>query len=284
MAGRAGDRTTVGGCVVIAPQLALYYQATGRFLVSSYGSLGLQLHVAASLGRAVQRSEGTVLLVAAAAGGACGIRLRSAARTERAFLAGTAVVLVANTYLIASWWDWQFGGSYGHRGFVDGFPIFAIGLAGVLPVGSGVSNSAVVVTICATVAIALSVVQMLQYWNRVMPMSRHDVGSLSRRLPAPAVMRRSHAVGAVAIAVLVAILFWLRDPAWLATVDGFRTWQTEADSEVPMDRRAMRRFSSHPRPRRSDPDTDGRRAGKAGRSSSRSAIDDRQRRPGVADR
>ncbi|HEX2454570.1 MAG TPA: hypothetical protein VHI99_12775, partial [Vicinamibacterales bacterium] len=39
------------------------------------------------------------------------------------------IFLTVNTYLIASWWDWQFGGSYGHRGFVDSLPLLAIGLA-----------------------------------------------------------------------------------------------------------------------------------------------------------
>ena len=84
---------------------------------------------------------------------------------------GGLLFLVANTYLIASWWDWQFGGSYGHRGFVDGFPIFAIGLAGFFQWAAASATRRSLVTICATVAIALSVVQMIQYWNRVMPMS-----------------------------------------------------------------------------------------------------------------
>ena len=84
---------------------------------------------------------------------------------------GSMLFLVANTYLIASWWDWQFGGSYGHRGFVDGFPIFAIGLAGFFQWAAASATRRSLVTICATVAIALSVVQMIQYWNRVMPMS-----------------------------------------------------------------------------------------------------------------
>ena len=39
--------------------------------------------------------------------------------------------MVLDTYLIASWWDWQFGASYGHRGFIDVLPLLAFGLAAV---------------------------------------------------------------------------------------------------------------------------------------------------------
>ena len=53
--------------VVITPQLAIYYQATGRVFVSSYGELSFDVPLAASLGRSLQRAEGTVLLVAASA-------------------------------------------------------------------------------------------------------------------------------------------------------------------------------------------------------------------------
>ena len=48
--------------------------------------------------------------------------------SARAFLLPAAAVLAADTYVIASWWDWQFGGSYGHRGFIDLYPILALGL------------------------------------------------------------------------------------------------------------------------------------------------------------
>ena len=36
------------------------------------------------------------------------------------------LVLVLNTYLIASWWCWWYGGSYGNRAFIDSYPFFAL--------------------------------------------------------------------------------------------------------------------------------------------------------------
>ena len=157
------------GLIVVAPQLALYYQATGRFLVSSYGSLGFNFAAPQIFGVLFSVQKGVFfwspLLLAALAGLLLGAGL---ARNVRP---GGLLFLVANTYLIASWWDWQFGGSYGHRGFVDSFPLFAIGLAGFLRWAAASAPRRSAVTVCVTMAVALSMVQMIQYWNRVMPMS-----------------------------------------------------------------------------------------------------------------
>jgi hypothetical protein len=105
------------------------------------------------------------LLLAAVAGFALGSRKTSP------FVVGAAVVLLLDTYLIASWWDWQFGASYGHRGFIDVLPLLSVGLAAFFEWGAaGMGRKAVVVTL-ASAAVGLSMFQMLQYWNGVMPMS-----------------------------------------------------------------------------------------------------------------
>jgi len=92
------------------------------------------------------------------------------------------VVLAVHTYVIASWWDWQFGASYGHRGFVDVYPVLALGLASAFARAASASTrsprsgqavpwrraalTAAVIALCA-----LSIFQMLQYWHGVMPMA-----------------------------------------------------------------------------------------------------------------
>ena len=105
------------------------------------------------------------LLLAALAGLLLGPGLARAVRL------GGLLFLIANTYLIAAWWDWQFGGSYGHRGFVDVLPLFAIGLAAFFHWAAASASRRSTVAIAVTVAVALSVVQMIQYWNHVIPMS-----------------------------------------------------------------------------------------------------------------
>jgi hypothetical protein len=153
---------------VIVPQLALYYGATGRLLVSSYGSLGFDFTSPHVLGVLFSVQKGlffwSPILLLAVAG------LLVARGTARAFALPSLLFLAANTYLVASWWDWQFGASYGHRGFVDSLPMFSIGLAAVYArATSRFARCAITAIACA--AVALSVIQMLQYWNGVLPFS-----------------------------------------------------------------------------------------------------------------
>jgi hypothetical protein len=160
--------TVVAGAVML-PQLLIYHDATGRFLVSSYGSLGFTFASPHLWGVLFSVQKGlffwSPLLLAALAGFALGDR------TKLPFLSGTVIVLLLDTYLIASWWDWQFGGSYGHRGFVDVLPLFAFGLAGCFEWCAATSRRRAVATMVTSAAVALSVVQMLQYWNGVLPIS-----------------------------------------------------------------------------------------------------------------
>jgi hypothetical protein len=159
----------ITGLVVIAPQLALYYQATGRMLVSSYGDLGFNWGTPRLFGVLFSVQKGlffwSPLLLLATAG------LFLVRNRLREFLPAAVLVLAANTYVIASWWDWQFGGSYGHRGFVDMLPIFALGLAALFE--STARRPVLRGAVAALVMLlsALSVVQMLQYWAGVLPFS-----------------------------------------------------------------------------------------------------------------
>ena len=164
----------------VLPQLWLYHRATGQWLVSSYGSLGFTFaspHLWGVLGSVKKGAFfWAPLLLLAVAGFA------SLPASLRRWRAPAAALLALHTYLVASWWDWQFGASYGHRGFVDVYPILALGLASAFARAAAPSTrsarsgqavpwrraalTAVVVTLCA-----LSVFQMLQYWHGVMPMA-----------------------------------------------------------------------------------------------------------------
>ena len=159
----------VVAAAVIAPQLWLYHRATGHWLISSYGSLGFTFASPHLAGVLVSPQKGLFfyapILLAAAAG------LAWLPAGLRQWQIPAAIVLVVNTYIIASWWDWQFGASYGHRGFVDVYPILGLGLAAaftrlaVTP-RMRAATAAVTVLLCA-----LSLFQMLQYWHGVLPMS-----------------------------------------------------------------------------------------------------------------
>jgi hypothetical protein len=157
---------------VVAPQLMIYYRATGRPIVSSYGSLGFNFDAPNVFGVLFSVQKGlffwSPVLLLALLGLAYLCRSRHPAR---AFVAGPVLFLIVNTYLIASWWDWQFGGSFGHRGFTDALPVFAIGLAGFYTWSARRTLATVAAAATAGCAVTLSVFQMFQYWNRVLPFS-----------------------------------------------------------------------------------------------------------------
>jgi hypothetical protein len=160
------------GFLAIAPQLAIYYQATGRPIVSSYGDLGFNFASPRIAGVLFSTQKGlffwSPLLLLACAGFAMLARSRDSARR---FVLPAIVFLAADSYLIASWWDWQFGGSFGHRGFVDALPLFAVGLAAFYRWAFAAPARRHVVTVLVVSAIALNLFQMAQYWNRLLPFS-----------------------------------------------------------------------------------------------------------------
>ena len=157
--------------LVITPQLAIYYGATGRPIISSYGELGFHFASPRIAGVLFSTQKGlffwSPILLLACAGF---VMLARSDDPARRFVAPAVAFLAGDTYLIASWWDWQFGGSFGHRGFVDTLPLFALGLAAFYrwafasarryPIAAGV--------LCA---MALNLFQMAQYWHRVLPFS-----------------------------------------------------------------------------------------------------------------
>jgi hypothetical protein len=150
--------------LVTMPQLAIYYQATGRPLVSSYGDLGFNWTSPRLFGVLFGVTKvlffWSPVLLLAVAGFVMLIRSNNRARP---FVVPGLVVLAIHAYLIAAWWDWQLGGSYGSRGFVDTLPLFAVGLAAFI-------ERFRVTGLVLTGALAcLSVFQMLQYWYGIIP-------------------------------------------------------------------------------------------------------------------
>ena len=153
---------------MFVPQMLIYYEATGRPLVSSYSAVGGFSFGSPHIWQvlfSVQKGLffwSPVLLLAV-------VGFWSTRGAARNFVLPALIVFAAQAYLIASWFDWQFGGSYGHRGFVDAFPILAIGLAAFF---DRVATRPVLrssVAVACTVAIALSIFQMLQYWYGILP-------------------------------------------------------------------------------------------------------------------
>ena len=158
--------------LVLSPQLLIYSYATGRPIVSSYGELGFNFTSPQLFGVLFSTQKGlffwSPVLLLACAGFAIALHARSSARR---LIVASVVFLSIDTYVIASWWDWQFGGSFGHRGFVDALPLFAVGLAAFYQwtAASALLRAAAgVIVVCA---VALNLFQMAQYWHHLLPFS-----------------------------------------------------------------------------------------------------------------
>jgi hypothetical protein len=158
---------------IVAPQLWLYHSATGHWLVSSYGDYGFTFATPHFFGVLLGPAKGLFFYAPLLLLGVAGWAWIPA--TLRPWRAPAALLMAFTVYLIASWWDWQFGASYGHRGFVDFYPLFAIGLATFferVAVVAAAKRSVMVAFAAAVTAMgALSMFQMLQYWHGVLPMS-----------------------------------------------------------------------------------------------------------------
>ena len=161
---------TVVGVIVALPQLALYKWTTGSWLVNAYATHDMSFsfgspHVAAVL---FSTQKGLffwspVLLLAIA-----GVFV--ARDWPRKFAATAVVVFALQTYLIASWPQWQFGASFGHRGFTDGFALAAPFIASTFEWLSTRRALLIPIAIAVALAVALSTAQMIQYWTGILPM------------------------------------------------------------------------------------------------------------------
>jgi hypothetical protein len=157
------------GMASVAPQLAYYRWASGHWVANSYGLTGahfsfLSPHlfgVLASTQRGLFFWAPVLLLSVAGAFVARG--------WTRERLGAFAIVMGLNVWVIASWSDWEYGASFGHRAFVDSFAIMSVLLASFFAWVSSRPRLASAVAAFASVATLLSIVQMVQYWMLIWP-------------------------------------------------------------------------------------------------------------------
>ncbi len=156
--------------LVALPQLAIYKAVTGAWIVSPYSLLPATMTFWSPeiAGILVTLPKGLFFWSPVLLTSVAGVfLLRDQAR---AFRWSSVAVFLLLTWLVGSWYDWQFGGSYGHRGFTDVLPLLALPMAAAfdrLRQASRPIHAAGVALISA--AVALSLFQMVQYWNGLIP-------------------------------------------------------------------------------------------------------------------
>ena len=79
--------------------------------------------------------------------------------------------LLLNIYVISSWWAWSYGGSYGHRAFIESFALFAIPMAYFYKFIFGLKNRFVkyLVLLLSIALCLLSLYTMFLYWKGLIP-------------------------------------------------------------------------------------------------------------------
>ena len=158
--------------ILLLPQLAIYHEVTGHWFTSSYALIpgGQELHVPRVWDVWFSTQKGlffwSPLLLVAVAGLWLHHPLMRTARWS------VITVFLLLSLLIGGWHDWQFGGSYGHRGFTDILPLLAIPIAAVVAqVSLAPARVRAMASATAALVVSLSIFQMRQYWTGIIPFS-----------------------------------------------------------------------------------------------------------------
>lgn len=169
---RAVSSAAAVALAVALPQLAIYKAVTGHWIVSPYTLLPATMAFDSPeiAGVLFWLPKGLFFWSPVLLAGVAGLALVRGDASR--FRWATVALLVLLTWLIGSWYDWQFGGSFGHRGFTDLLPLLAVPMAAAFargwatpaPVRAGLAG----LLACATL---LSMFQMAQYWHGVIPFS-----------------------------------------------------------------------------------------------------------------
>ena len=88
---------------------------------------------------------------------------------KRAYVVPTLVFMPLNLYIIASWRDWAYGGSFGHRAFVESTAVFAFGYASLVESLPDRAPARGIIIVASCLLVILSTRLMLQYWLGVIP-------------------------------------------------------------------------------------------------------------------
>jgi hypothetical protein len=116
-----------GFLIVWAPQLVFWKFASGSWFYYTYGEEGFFFGNPQVFSSLFSWRKGwlvyTPLMLMAFAG------LPLLYRKQLGLFNLTAIMLVLLIWVNASWWCWWFGGSFGNRAYIDGYGIFAFGVA-----------------------------------------------------------------------------------------------------------------------------------------------------------
>ncbi len=155
--------------IVLIPQVLYWEYATGNFFVYSYGEEGFNFLKPEIFRVLLGASKGLFFWSPILIFSVIGLFMLKG--RVRSYLTAFLVILMIQVYIVSSWWNWEYGWSYGHRAFTDFLGIFALGLAGFYSFLKNIYLK-VIMYILTYFLTFLSVFQMVQYWMRILPPAR----------------------------------------------------------------------------------------------------------------
>jgi hypothetical protein len=153
---------------VVSPQFLYWKFITGHWVVFSYEGEAFYFNNPRLFNVLFSVRKGLLfwspILILAVAGFA------TLKKHKPASLLPILVFMPLNLYVIASWHNWAYGGSFGHRAFVESVPLFALGYASLLESARPSVRRALIVL--SAILVALSAQLMVKYWLGIVPYDR----------------------------------------------------------------------------------------------------------------
>lgn len=154
------------GVAVVSIQPLIYFFQTGVPFVWPYGEEGFNFLKPEFANVLFSYRRGlfvySPILFLALVGLVMGVRV------DRFKYIWTLAFLFVVTWIISSWWMWYYGGSFGHRAFIEYTPFFSLGLA-VLLQGSVGKTMKTLTLVLAFVLCGLQLFQTNQYQKQILP-------------------------------------------------------------------------------------------------------------------
>jgi len=113
--------------IIILPQLLYWKYVTGNYIYYSYTDEGFFFKNPQITEGLIGYRKGWLIYTPVMWLALTGIPLMF--RKIKALFTSTVLFIILNTYIILSWWCWWYGGSFGHRAFIDSYGILAIPMA-----------------------------------------------------------------------------------------------------------------------------------------------------------
>ncbi len=148
--------------IVVLPQLVFWKVNTGSWFFYTYGEEGFFFNNPQIWRGLFSYRKGWLLYTPVMIFALAGIfTLR---KRVPSFFIPVLVFVILNTYVVFSWWDWSYGGSFGSRPMIDSYGLMAVSLASFTQTVLNRKRFAgILLQLVMVLMMAFSIFQILQY-------------------------------------------------------------------------------------------------------------------------